>query len=499
MQVKIWLYDLAREQSPTATQLLERSRAAAANGYDAVGLYLEHRFAYPSTPWAHGDGILTPQMVRDLRAALPDGPRLIPFLNVLGHTEGFVRTRGGAHLAEGPARFSASICPSHPAAQQFARMLIADALEVFDDEWVHIGGDETWQLGQCPLCSVRAEKIGKDGLYAEHLGPLCHWLVERGRRPCLWGDMLLQHPHALDALPRETILFDWQYDRAPGETSRVFRERGFDVVCSPAVKSYHAPWLFLDQTRENVDLHRRDAADLGALGICVTSWECFGLSDYRSLLPVVYACGQRLADERDWTEAIRANSDDAYVEAAEILGATIPNRSEVLRRTGLDRFRFLFLLGQDPFALWRAWRGEVRGEIGPGIAADLARVDRILPDGHTLRRAWLVLDVALRWVQQVEQAAERYAVDPAESRAALQAGRMQLERLVPLAEEIAAEGGSSVDPVRIARVLDHVAGVIDNVPTGRGLQRAQPAFDELLRRDYVPGDQAGWGFAGPRT
>lgn len=498
MSVNIWLYDLAREQSPTPAQLLERCRAAGANGYDAVGFYLEHRFAYPSTPWAHSDGIVTPAMVQDVRRALPDGPRLIPFLNVLGHTEGFVRTRGGAHLAEGPARFSASICPSHPSASQFARMLIADALEVFDDEWVHIGGDETWQLGQCPLCSVRADRIGKDGLYAEHLGPLCHWLVERGRRPCLWGDMLLQHPHALDALPRETILFDWQYDKAPEETSRVFRERGFDVVCSPAVKSYHAPFLFLDQTRENIDAHRRDAERLGALGVCVTSWEFFGLSEYRSLLPVIYACGQRLAHGTDWDEALRKNSDPAYLAAAEILGVTIPNASEVLRRTGLDRFRFLFLLGQDPFALWRAWRGEVRSEIGATIAAELARVDELLPSDHLLRRGWLVLDVALRWVQQVERACQEYTENPAASRAALQAGHEQLARLMPLAREIADEGGSAVDASRVARILDRVAAVIGHCPDERGMRRAQPAFDELLRGDYVPGDQAGWGFAGPR-
>jgi hypothetical protein len=43
-----WMYDIAREQSPrldVLTEMLQRSRAA---GYNAVGLYLEHRFAYAS-------------------------------------------------------------------------------------------------------------------------------------------------------------------------------------------------------------------------------------------------------------------------------------------------------------------------------------------------------------------------------------------------------------------------------------------------------------------
>ena len=65
-----WMYDVAREQSPREdllTKLLERSAAA---GYNAVGLYLEHRFAYPSAPFAAGPGCLTPETVRRLDAAL---------------------------------------------------------------------------------------------------------------------------------------------------------------------------------------------------------------------------------------------------------------------------------------------------------------------------------------------------------------------------------------------------------------------------------------------
>ena len=55
-----------------------------ASGYNAIGLYMEHRFAYPSTPWAHGAAVVTPEMVRALQEEFPD-VQLIPFLNLLGH------------------------------------------------------------------------------------------------------------------------------------------------------------------------------------------------------------------------------------------------------------------------------------------------------------------------------------------------------------------------------------------------------------------------------
>src|SRR5438874_1678668 len=100
--------------------------------------------------------------------------------------EGFIRAEGGSHLAESPDRsLSAQICPSRADCREFARALVNDAIAAFQDEWLHLGGDETQQLGECPLCAERT----KPELYAEYFGDLCEWVLARGKRPCLWGDM----------------------------------------------------------------------------------------------------------------------------------------------------------------------------------------------------------------------------------------------------------------------------------------------------------------------
>ena len=93
MQFIGWMYDIAREQAPSEDRLREVLGRSKAAGYTAVGLYLEHRFAYPSAPWAAAQGCLTPDVVRRLRAeAVPTGLRVVPFLNTLGHMEGFIRS-----------------------------------------------------------------------------------------------------------------------------------------------------------------------------------------------------------------------------------------------------------------------------------------------------------------------------------------------------------------------------------------------------------------------
>src|SRR5436305_15328626 len=99
MRLRMWTYDLAREQAPTLDNLRSLAEVTLASGYNALGLYMEHRFAYPSARWAHGVGAVTPEMVRSLQEEFPD-LQLIPFRNLLGLMEGFLCTEKGHALAK---------------------------------------------------------------------------------------------------------------------------------------------------------------------------------------------------------------------------------------------------------------------------------------------------------------------------------------------------------------------------------------------------------------
>lgn len=493
-----WMIDIAREQSPSTEWLaavLSRSRAA---GYNAVGIYLEHRFAYPSAPWAAAPGCLTPDALRDLaRRFSSGGPRIIPFLNTLGHMEGFIRSEGGQWLAEGPATGSLQMCPSRSECVEFARALVADALDAFDDEWVHLGGDETRQLGQCPLCAQRAASVGSDGLYAEYFGGLCRWVLERGRRPCLWGDMLLKHRDALDAIPRQTIIFDWQYDSRPAESTRFFRAHGFDVVCCPSVQTYNSGWCFLGASQRNIDQHAVDAAALGALGVLVTTWELSFFSSYASILPVVYAAGRRLARDAMWSRAIEAEGGFAYARVAEILGNQIPAASRFLTPGTWRQLRDRFVIRQNPFELWGAWRDEACGPVGDAVLKLCDEAQAGLDADSPLHFPIELHRAAVEWVRLVERAYRHYADRCADAAAALleRDGPALLNNLRPPLERIAAAGGSPADVDRLDRLRAKLHRVIERL---RGLRAAigdsehLPAFETLIDDAYVPHDQAVW-------
>jgi hypothetical protein len=319
MRLRMWTYDLAREQAPTLDNLRTLAELTLAADYNALGLYLEHRFAYPSTPWAHGAGVMTPEMARTLQEEFAE-LQIIPFLNLLGHMEGFLYTERGRTLAEERFR-GLQACPSNPDTVELANNILADALQVFSSDIIHIGGDETAQLGMCARCrgvggkapmrdpsasiDEVAETIKSGGqtadqkarLYARHFAPLARQVVEAGRRPAIWGDMLLEHPKAAVAMPRETLVFDWQYFNDPEKSTKRLMAHGFEVVCCPSLQTYNAAWLHVEQSERNVREHVRVARELDAYGVCVTTWENALFGSYEALLPAIQASGKLLHEQ----------------------------------------------------------------------------------------------------------------------------------------------------------------------------------------------------------
>lgn len=484
MQVTGWTIDIAREQSLSEATLRDWLSRSARAGYDTVGLYLEHRYAYPTAPQAAGPGCLTPAVASSL--VKDAAVRVIPFLNTLGHMEGFMRSEGLQWLSEGHSDGSAQMCPSRPECVEFARGLVSDALGVFTDEWVHLGGDETRQLGQCPLCAPRAEEIGKAGVYAEYFAPLCEWVLAQGRRPCLWADMLIEHPEVLERLPKETILFDWHYHQSPIDSSRMFRDAGFNVVCCPAVRSYDSAWCHLDATYENVDAHFSAAGEVGALGVMVTTWEFSYFTNYFSTLPVIFAAGRRLRGQ-DWDDALLAEGGEEFVAMADVVGRQIENTTPFLAAGQWRKIRQNMVLSQDPFGLWRVWREEACGDIGEQVMELASDVRASSPE---VRYPADFYRLCVAWVRRCEEAYQQYAAgNLQEASVRLRKASEVFDALIDWMGYFASLGGSLGDVHRAVRLKSRVIEVANAIDS---LRDYRPAFEVLSHPAYVPGDQAAW-------
>ncbi|HVL39519.1 MAG TPA: family 20 glycosylhydrolase [Fimbriimonadaceae bacterium] len=498
MQLRMWMLDVAREQAPTLDHLRQYVQLTQEAGFDALGLYLEHRFAYPSTPWAHGEGCVTPDMIRTLRKEFP-GIQLIPFVNLLGHFEGMLYTEHGKRYREELFQ-GMQADPSNPEFVRLAESILDDAVEIFDSEIVHIGGDETWQLGACPNCRALVEGAGegKDGkalVYGRHFGPLAERVIRAGRRPAVWGDMFLDHPDALEWMPEETLVFDWQYFKGCRETSRRFVERGFAVVGCPALHTYNATWMHIPQSEQNVREVTGDVEALGAYGVCVTTWENGLFGAYDTLFPAIRACGEivRGGDGRFLASYLRQG--ERHEEWARLMGCELQEAGGTFAFGGIrSSLKVRLLLNANPFLAWLHHADELGGNVGERALDIIERAIAVAPDEATKGVSRFARG-AVEFVRLAEEARREYAEGRPESAIGkLAPTRLIFEELGRIARDTHQRIGGSLADIERARVAkEHVERVIQRIRQfGDGSLGYLPAFEHLTHHKFMPHDQAAW-------
>lgn len=531
MQLKMWTYDLAREQAPTLDHLYQIASVTQDAGFNALGLYMEHRFAYPSTPWSHGKGCVTPEMIARLRAEFPS-LKLIPFINLLGHFEGFLYTEFGKQFREEMfAGLQAS--PANPDFVKLCRQIIDDTCAIFDSEIIHIGGDETWQLGASEASKHRiaelielhqdkaGAKVGRQGesdrelyegsastaesadgidgkalLYGAHFGPLADYVVSKGRRPAVWGDMYYDHPSALDFMPAQTLIFDWQYFKGIRTTAPQFIEKGFEVVGCPALQTYNATWLHVEASEANVREVADDVRDLDLYGVCVTTWECGMLGAYDTLFPALKASAAILNGSQGsfYEEYGRVS---AHHEAwARVMSERLTELGGVFSQGRIrSSLKTRLLLMSNPFLCWmhhaEEFCGSDRGQRASELAAEALQ---IAPD-EAYRGPAMLLRSAVDFVRMAEEARLEYAYGRTESAVAkLAASRQVFDDMAKYAKwNHQRIGGSLADIERCRIAKEWVEKVMQRVRHyGDGSLGYLPAWEIITHPKFVPHDQTCW-------
>lgn len=478
----LWTYDLAREQCPTEEFLHRLCKLTLDSGYDGIGLYLEHRFAYPSSPWAQGRDALEPDAIRRMREAFPT-LKIVPFVNLLGHMEGFLYTEEGKKFAEEKLK-GLQACPCNPELVAFANGLLDDVLDIFDSELIHIGGDETAQLGACPRCASRS----KEELYAEHFGPLAERLVKAGRRPGLWGDMFLEHPGALAAMPKETLLFDWQYFDGFAESTPKLAAHGHEVICCPTLHAYNATWLHVEQSFENAN---QALAQPDKAGMCLTTWECALMGNYETLMPTIGQIG------RAWRagEPATPSWSEEEAEWVKLMGVDLPALGGPFAfgpiRSGL---KCRLLLYGNPFLAWLHHGEDLCGPIGDEALALAERAIFFAPDVSS-RGVSVFLQKAVEFVRFAEQARQAYANTlPGVAASTLAPCRQIFDELEKVARATYLNaGGSRADIERCKAARLHVETVIRRIKEyGAGELGYLPAWEIITHPKFMPHDQGSW-------
>jgi hypothetical protein len=245
--------------SDSSLVILERQLPdLAAAGINTLVLEVDYAFEFKSHPELRsGDRPITrPGAARLAKACRERGIRLIPQFQCFGHQSWaettFTLLTRYPELDIVPGAFPGNkglYCrewdPMNPRVYEIVFPLLDEILEAFDADFLHVGMDEVFLIGNELSPSTR----GKDPaeVFAKAVNDLYgHIVLKRGKTMLMWADRLIDAgvidygeweaskngtAAAIDRVPRDIILCDWHYEpRESYPSVPMFLEKGFRVL-----------------------------------------------------------------------------------------------------------------------------------------------------------------------------------------------------------------------------------------------------------------------------
>src|SRR5690606_17271731 len=213
----------------------------------------EDKLAYPSHPEIGAPGAFTVEEMQELTDfAKKHHIQLVPLVQGLGHVSFILKWPQYEHLREIPAS-NWEFCPLKDESYELLFDLWEDALEATPgSEYIHIGSDETYELGLCPQCQAKAEVIGKSGLYHQFVSRAASHLQGLGRKVMVWerpmGWVKNDSP-AKGVVPQKGIILTESYSYSdPGYGYvKQSRDLGYPVYAydpNPGIEVLFLPYFF---------------------------------------------------------------------------------------------------------------------------------------------------------------------------------------------------------------------------------------------------------------
>ncbi|MDB6166718.1 MAG: hypothetical protein JWQ83_1858 [Lacunisphaera sp.] len=322
--IRAFQWDLARqvEQLEFLKGLLPRY---AAWGYQELYLHLEDAVEYPGLPGIGRDDAYSYQELGELvLAAAQSGIRVVPIVNLLGHTQYLIKHPAWCDLNElrderGHPLEHGQLCPLHPRTLEIAEILLRDMAPYCTAGKVHVGLDESFHLGKCPRCREEVARIGLAGHFAGHVNRL-HGVAQRlNLQLGLWADMLYFVPAAIPLLPRGITAYDWYYypfARKPRVEFFNFAERDLQPALKKQGIAYygcpmngafrHEPLPVFGDRLGNIRSWWQRCQAVQAEGFLITSWEASRLALETTTLVDAAAASLWLEPEADDTTSLLA-------------------------------------------------------------------------------------------------------------------------------------------------------------------------------------------------
>jgi len=278
--------DWSRGPLPNMEFLKREIRTLAAYKYNIFSPYFEHTFAYTSSPVAaFPGGAMTPEEGRELVAyAAQYHITILPEQESFGHLHHVLKFEQFSPVGENPhgqvlapgAKDDWS-SPGKVEGGAGSLPLIAswfgELAKVFPGPWVHIGADETDELGK-GRTHDEVKQRGLGAVYLDFLTQIHSTLEPDHKRLLFWGDIAVNSPDLVGTLPKDMIAVPWEYDAKPDFKPLIepFAKVGLETWVAPGVNNWNRLYPNNNEALGNIRAFVRDGQALGSKGMLNTVW-----------------------------------------------------------------------------------------------------------------------------------------------------------------------------------------------------------------------------------
>jgi len=265
--------DLSRGPVPTLAYQKHQIRICAAFKANIYSPYFEHTLLYPNQPLAALPGAaLTPAEVKELvDYALKYHVTILPEQEAFGHLHHLLKYDLYQGIAETP--HGHVLAPGQPGTLPLIKDWFTQIAQEFPSPFVHIGADETWDLGR-GRTQPQVETQGYGPVYVAFLKQIHDELAPLHRRLLFWGDIGGDDPDAVPGLPKDMIAVPWDYGKITGFDKMIepFAKAGIETWVAPGDSNWNEVYPIARTALWNIQGFIRDGQRLGSTGAINTVW-----------------------------------------------------------------------------------------------------------------------------------------------------------------------------------------------------------------------------------
>lgn len=265
--------DLSRGPFPTLAFQKHQLEVFASRKVNVYSPYFEHTLQYSANPLAAPPGSsLTRAEAQELAAFARNlHIMVIPEQEAFGHLHHVLKYEKYSDLAETP--HGHVIAPGQEGSQPLIKSWFTQIAEDFPSPFLHIGADETVELGTGRTKSD-VDKRGLGPVYADFLTTIHTTLAPLHRRLLFWGDVAWNDAAAVDRLPKDMIAIPWVYWHEDSYDKNIlpFKNAGMETWVAPGDANWSMTYPNDSGVLDNISGFVESGQRLGSTGELTTVW-----------------------------------------------------------------------------------------------------------------------------------------------------------------------------------------------------------------------------------